>query len=868
MGGSSKRVTVGYKYYLGVHFALCHGVVDSLIKIRVDKRVAIEQELRSGSLFINNPNLFGGEKREGGVVGTVDLLNGTRTQGVNSYLASRLPAPVPAFRGICSLILRQVYIGVNPYLKNWAITIKRIHKKSNGELQWNNRYAEMSINPATEIENIPNNATGLKYLQVPLADTADYSDPSFNDSAWATGQGPFGNAASAPPSGWPIRNTEWDSGSSLWVRTTFDLTTYDIDFTFQYSLGGAFYINGNLLTVSNGVTLIVPESFLVDGTNYLAFKVNDTAGTSYFAFKSNKRGVLDGTMNPSHIIRECLTDSEWGCGYTDAEIGDSFESAALTLYNENFGLSTAWTRQTPVEDFINTILQTIEGTLYVSRTTGKWELTLARADYDIEDLFVIDETIINRVTNFKRKSPSELVNQVSIQFDDYSTGEKNSVTAQNIALIQQFGTIIAETYEYTGVTTAELATKLAARELKAMSQPLIGCTVYTTREASFLNVGEVFILSYARSGIAEVVMRVVKIDLGSFDNGTVKIDCIQDVFGASATVYAPSEGGEWENPATEPVDLTFPLIYEAPYYELAQIIGDDDAQALPVHSGYVVLSGVAPSGDSFNMSIYNNIGLDFEEAGTADFCPSGVLVDVCGYLTYTILIDGVVDIDVVQTGTYALLGAEIVRVDSMPVLTSDGYEVTIARGCLDTVRTEHAIATRIYFSDAYVGSDQVEYVDSETPNFKLTPITSKGELPVDDATAINVTMNSRKDRPYPPAKVQINAISYPDTILATDELVLTWVERNRIQQTASIVDDLEGTITPEANITYQFELYNSINVLIHSHYNIIGTSSTVTIGQLGTDYGILRIVLWCERDDGSETFESWQRHDFTIERLT
>ena len=35
MGGSSKKATVGYKYYVGVHTALCHGPVDKLVRIRV-----------------------------------------------------------------------------------------------------------------------------------------------------------------------------------------------------------------------------------------------------------------------------------------------------------------------------------------------------------------------------------------------------------------------------------------------------------------------------------------------------------------------------------------------------------------------------------------------------------------------------------------------------------------------------------------------------------------------------------------------------------------------------------------------------------------------------------------------------------------
>ena len=40
MGGRSKAQTVGYRYALGVHLALCHGPVDAIREILVDRRTA------------------------------------------------------------------------------------------------------------------------------------------------------------------------------------------------------------------------------------------------------------------------------------------------------------------------------------------------------------------------------------------------------------------------------------------------------------------------------------------------------------------------------------------------------------------------------------------------------------------------------------------------------------------------------------------------------------------------------------------------------------------------------------------------------------------------------------------------------------
>jgi len=64
-GGGS--VTVGYHYYMNVHFAIAHGGVDELHEIRIGDRVAWRGNLTSSSsAIINKPELFGGEKKEGG----------------------------------------------------------------------------------------------------------------------------------------------------------------------------------------------------------------------------------------------------------------------------------------------------------------------------------------------------------------------------------------------------------------------------------------------------------------------------------------------------------------------------------------------------------------------------------------------------------------------------------------------------------------------------------------------------------------------------------------------------------------------------------------------------------------------------------
>ena len=134
MGGSSKSQTVGYRYRMGLHLALCQGPVDAVQEIQMGDRTAWGDADRGilpighglTSISINKPDLFGGDSHEGGVVGNIDVLAGGAGQGRNDYLMSRLGSAIPAFRGVLSLVARKILFAANnPYIKPWAVRVRR-----------------------------------------------------------------------------------------------------------------------------------------------------------------------------------------------------------------------------------------------------------------------------------------------------------------------------------------------------------------------------------------------------------------------------------------------------------------------------------------------------------------------------------------------------------------------------------------------------------------------------------------------------------------------------------------------------------------------------------------------------------------------
>ncbi|MBN2691994.1 MAG: phage tail protein [Burkholderiaceae bacterium] len=119
---------------MGLHMVFCQGPVDAVQQLTMGDRTVWGDASRAvlpanyglGRQSVNLPDLFGGEAREGGIVGDFDVLGGDAAQGRNDYLQSLLGAAIPAFRGVVSVIARRIYFAANnPYIKPIALRLRR-----------------------------------------------------------------------------------------------------------------------------------------------------------------------------------------------------------------------------------------------------------------------------------------------------------------------------------------------------------------------------------------------------------------------------------------------------------------------------------------------------------------------------------------------------------------------------------------------------------------------------------------------------------------------------------------------------------------------------------------------------------------------
>ena len=132
---NGRRQTVGFRYFIGIQFALCRGPIDFLRRIWVGDKLVFGSPIGgasgNGTIVIDEPTIFGGDTLgQGGVEGTLRLFNGSATQPVSSYLQpfQNVGGNQTAYRDTAFVApdVDPPYIGNSTSLKQWKFEVQRI----------------------------------------------------------------------------------------------------------------------------------------------------------------------------------------------------------------------------------------------------------------------------------------------------------------------------------------------------------------------------------------------------------------------------------------------------------------------------------------------------------------------------------------------------------------------------------------------------------------------------------------------------------------------------------------------------------------------------------------------------------------------
>lgn len=225
--------------------------------------------------------------------------------------------------------------------------------------------------------------------------------------------------------------------------------------------------------------------------------------------------------------------------------------------------------------------------------------------------------------------------------------------------------------------------------------------------------------------------------------------------------------------------------------------------------------------------------------GSFAFCPTAVIAAAVPLqITSTsVVISGLSSsiANPIVAGMGAMINDEIVIVQSF-----SGNNLSLLRGCADTIPQAHAAGSRIWFFESSIGRVPTEYAAVGNVSVKPLPRTSTGVVPIESSPPLGVTLNSRFARPYAPGNVQVNGQRWDASgilVNAANPLVLSWAHRNRVVQADLLVPHTEASITPELGQVCRVRMYRASDNSLRGTYTTADTSLTYTVGQANLDLG-------------------------------
>lgn len=267
-------------------------------------------------------------------------------------------------------------------------------------------------------------------------------------------------------------------------------------------------------------------------------------------------GNLD--TNPIGFLLAVLTDQEWGLGISEGLVDlDNFSTVAGGTAFEGFGISGVLAQQQAGDQVIGEILRTVDAVLFRHPATGLISTQLIRGGYVLADLPSLDETNIVSL-DWTRREIADTSNQVTIAYTDRDRNwTRNVVSLTDHANVFATGSVRSIAFEFPYISTETWALKVGARELKGASLPLGKGTVTVTRWAWDAVPGDVFRLNFARYGLVDVPVRVLSMNSGDLDNGSIELEIVEDLFGLPDVPYTV-DSGTWTDPGAS--NLTAPVV--------------------------------------------------------------------------------------------------------------------------------------------------------------------------------------------------------------------------------------------------------------------------------------------------------------------
>lgn len=825
---SSRRITTGHQYFLGMQLGLCQGPVILRKVWYGDTLVWSGRQEGVGTIPISPPwTRPGGEfGRLTGtpvdpVTGFMRFYPGTEEQSVDPYLA-QYQNPCPAYRGM-SYVVFDGYVGTDARLNPWSFEIQRIVNHLSLPVAETVTVAQGTNSPTGSL-------TGELAIRFTLASPQTlarvrlFGTPQFTDATWVGG---------VLISVMPVQLYSGSSpatGTLLWSRILGRTDVVEQPSFWEFDLGGTEVPAGTYCLRFRGTLPTATQSpgevLRLSGSSWIT-----EARRGQFAIYGENALVVDDYLdtNPMNAAVDVLVN---GAGYAMADIDTvGFYNAGVVLEAEGNKMSLLL--DSPMK--MPAILREIEGQVnckfYLDPVSGQWKVQMIRDDYDPGTLPVFDESSIVSVETFSRGTWEGTKNQLHLHFNNRHRDYADTVyTAQDFANRSIQGSRVGMTVQMAGVCNAVLAGKLAWRELHMMSFPLAMARITVDRRFWNLHVGQPVIFSHARHTDNPVTMRITSLNAGGPENGAIDVELVQDIFVPGATGLVPPSTG-WQPPVTGLQPYTDQVIEEMPYAVSRR-------------------QNVALSGRLWTMARETGAGeegyrirANTNDAGSGIATPWAILQEPItpGAATLTVatavapsLFLSATDSDIgTNLAGLILVNGELMAIRSAVDNGGGLMTLTVYRGLCDTAQKAHAGGLLIWL--LFLGWGGTDTALTGSPTVRLLPYQEDELLAEGLATPVVVAIGDRAARPYPPTNLRLNTHLFPTTVNIDSGITVAFNRRdwrifNEVSQLAIDAATLDPTF-PAANSTqYKAVLYDTTGAEVwSSDYNAGEASGTVPL---------------------------------------
>ena len=580
-----------------------------------------------------------------------------------------------------------------------------------------------------------------------------------------------------------------------------------------------FLSNASRQAITTGMTQTAPR---YTGVAYMVIRelgvqATDSRG-AYVGTSTNIRGVgaevqripslipgqtagqnsigSNGDANLANCIYELLTNREWGLGRKVADFDlASWITAANTCVTEGNGFSMILEAEIGAEQMLEEMERQINGVVSRDLSTGKWIITLARADYDIDTVEQVNDTN-SLVLNYTQSGWEDTTNEIQLKFskrdDDYKEAHALAQDMAN-ALIQGDGTLetallVSSTVNFPGVKDSVNANKMVWRELRAVAFPMARCQVQVHRQFWNQNLGSVVAWSSEQYNITKKPMRVVEIDLGTIENDRIIFTLVEDTSYYLLPSYGEPAPSSWTFPEVvlSAIPIDEQIIIEAPraiytrdpsgiylvtgepivISTLGHVFVSAARQSNEV--GYVVYASTTPTLVEYNsVQQFMQIGTLDENLPMGESNPRSTM-DVTAPVSVVQQMD--------QNLTAAIIGQELIHLimigNEFMLVTTSSHSSGVAtlnnvyRGVLDSVQEAHSIGDKVYF--LYTGSAMwanfggfqgLSPISTSTSHrIELRPQSLTEQLGSGLANQVILTATRREIRPYAPGAIVFSGV--------------------------------------------------------------------------------------------------------------